>query len=558
MDRRVVSTRRAAMVVAFMTILMFTVVTAPCFGAAAPADTLILVNGDPITTSDFDRMIKDAHASFRAGGGKEASADEMLEDRVNDYLIIQDALTAGYDEDPAFQAMIVEKTREYAIGVYVRDNVALPKTAPSDSVQAYFDRYYWQIHMRRISVRTRDEAEAMRAQIVAGADMEALAREHSLDTKNIKGGLYNLLFWADVENRLRDAVRGLEVGQISAVFPYNDAFSFVRVEKLHPADQANYDRFERSIIPVVHGNLRQRVWDEFLRDQTSKARLGEDMGGLMAIIADSAAVLTGEFLIDQPEFVFEIEGGSGVTGTALRRAVSHEAMQNALAPFGHHLTKARHDLTNELVLGSLAEAAGYYDNDEVLALVDQEWEKDLIARYLDDAITSKITFKREEFEALYEQNTELMRGPEEVRIDVMIFEEAEKATEAAERLSDGADFGYIYEQYNPGQEMALGNSAFIELTELSKPFRDALEGLKVGESSSAMEMPMGYLIVRLSGRRPGVVPPIEAVEMDLRRSLLKINFDRDLKKHLSILREHSEIQWWPERIESYLSPAKDG
>jgi len=558
MDPRIVRTRLRPLGSLLAVALILTAAAPLCFGADAPVDTLVLVNGDPITTLDFDTLIMAAHADFRAGDRSEASATQILDKRVNDYLLIQDAMAAGYDEEEAFLALIAEKTQEYAIGVYVQDNVDLPASAPADSVRAFFDRYYWQIQLRRISVRTREEAESLRAKVAQGADMEALARELSLDTKNLNGGLYNLLYWADVENRLRDEVRGLKAGDLSAVFPYNDAFTFVRIEKLLPVDEAAFARFERSIIPVVHGQLRQRAWDTFLAEQTAKAQLREDVGGLMAIMADSAVVLTGDFLIEQPGFVFEIEDGDGVTGTALRRAISHEAMQKSLEPFGRHLTTARHDLTSELVLASLAKAAGYYENDEVLAMVEKDWEKELIARYLDDHVTSRIVFKREEFEALYEQNKELMRGPEEVRIDVMIFDDVAEAMEASQRLSEGADFGFIFEQYNEGQEIAVGASPYISINELSKPFRDGLRTLDVGESSSAIEMPMGYMVFRLDARRPGSVPPIEAVEMDLRRALFKRNFDKGLIEHLAILKEGSDITWYPEKIEAYMSPAKEG
>jgi len=558
MDRRSTRENRGLLLSLPAAVLMLIAVAALCVGAEAPPDTLILVNGDPITTADFDRLIMDAHEGFRSGDRSQGTASQLLEKRVNDYLLIQDALAAGYDEEESFQELMAEKTREYAVGVYVRENVELPAAAPADSVRAFFERYYWQIQVRRISVRTYEEAVAVRAQVAGGADMEALARELSLDTKNLKGGLYNMLYWVDVENRIRDAVRGLQAGEISGIFPYNDAYSFVRVEKLLPVHDEAFAKFERSIIPVVHGILRQRVWDDFLREQTAKAQLNENVGALMAIIADSSAVLSGEFLTDQPEYVFEIEGGKGVTGTQLRRAISHEAMQSALEPFGHHLSKARRDLTNELVLGSLAEADGYFVNEEVLALVEQDWEKELIARYLGDHVTAKITFKREEFEALYETNKEQMRGPEEVRLDVMILDEEQSAVEASRRLGEGADFGYIFQQYNPGQEIALGSSAFIKVTELSKPFRDGLAEMEVGDSSAAIEMPMGFMVFRLDARRPGTVPPIEAVEMDIRRALLKLNFDRILAEHLAVLKERSEIQRWPDRIEAYLNPAEEG
>ncbi len=258
-----------------------------CLAAEAVGDTLVLVNGDPITTAELDRMIMAAHADFRGEKQSSVTAEGLLDKRVNDYLIIQDALAAGYDEDEVSQEMIDDKTREYAIGIYVREQVALPESAPADSVRAFFDRFYWRIQLRRLSVRTMAEAEHLRAQVVGGADLDALARELSLDTKKLTGGLGNLMYWADVENRVRDAVRGLDPGQLSPIIPYNDAFAFARVEQLIPVVEEDFARFKPSIIPVVHGILRQRVWDQFLAEQIELAGMAANRPIAVAIKASA-------------------------------------------------------------------------------------------------------------------------------------------------------------------------------------------------------------------------------------------------------------------------------
>lgn len=550
--------RRLWLIAGLVVALALTVGPAVSEAVEAVGDTLVLVNGDPITTVELDRLVMEAHEKFRAGKQESVTAESLLKKRVDDYLIIQDALAAGYDQDEDFQAMIDKKERQYAIGVYVREMVDLPKAAPSDSVRAYFDRYYWRIQMRRLSVRTTAEAEALRKRVADGEDMDALARELSLDSKKLRGGLGNLLYWADVENRVRDAVRGLKPGELSPVFAYNDAFTFIRVEQLLPVDEGDFARLEKSIIPVVHGQLRQRVWDDFLASQVEAAGLSVDVGALMAVVADSAQVLTGDFLKEQPEFVFELADGEGVTGTALRRAISHEAMQKATEPFGHHLARARADLSHELVLASLARAAGYFENEEVQAMVQKDWEKDLIARYLADHVTAKITFKREEFDAMYEENKEKMRGPDEVRLDVMILDDQDEAEAASARLQEGADFGFIFKQYNPEQDLTPGSGEFIAIPELSRPFRDALATMQVGDSSEVIKMPMGYMIFRLDARRPGRIPPLEEVEIDIRRALFKREFDRRLAEHLKILREGSSITWYRERLDAYLAPVGEG
>ena len=70
--------------------------SAPC--APDATATLVLVNGDPITASDLDEMIMGAHKSFDMKAEGSGIVDRLLNRRINDILIIQDALAAGMDE----------------------------------------------------------------------------------------------------------------------------------------------------------------------------------------------------------------------------------------------------------------------------------------------------------------------------------------------------------------------------------------------------------------------------------------------------------------------------
>jgi parvulin-like peptidyl-prolyl isomerase len=495
------------------------------FCATSSADTLVLVNGDPITAGDLDTMIMGAHQTFDMEAEGSGIVARLLKKRTNDLLIIQDALAAGMDEEPELIALMEDRRRSYAIRAYVQDTLVLPASPPADSVMTYFERYYWQIQVRRVSVRTWQEAADLRLAVMGGADMDSLARELSLDTKKLNGGLYNLLYWADLENRIRDQVIDLEVGDYSDIFPYNDAFTFVRVEQRIPVDSSSFSR---------------------------------SMAGLAAVIADSSKVLTGEFLKDDPTPVIQLSGGEAVTGTELRKAVSHEVMQNATAPFSENLNKGRRKMTSELVLGTAARAAGYFEDPQVEALVTKDLEQGLIETYLTDTVASRIKFKRSEFDEFYQENQEKFRGPEEVSLDILILDNQADAEEAARRLADGADFGFIFGEYNPGQEATLGKSRYIKKNQLSKPFRDQLVNMEPGDSSQAVEIPMGWMIFKLVGVRPGAIPPMDAVEMEIRKVIYQRKFNTYLDEHLDLLREHSEILTFDERIEAYILSGEEG
>ncbi len=530
----------------------------PALCTPASADTLVLINGDPITAGDLDEMIMGAHKSFDMSAEGSGIVDRLLTKRTNDILIIQDALAAGMDEEPELVALVEDRRRIYAIRAYVKDNLTLPASPLPDSVMAYFERYYWQIQVRRISMRTWQEAADLRVAVMGGADMDSLAREFSLDTKKMKGGLYNLLYWADLENRIRDQVATLEAGEYSGIFPYNDAFSFVRVEQRIPVDHSAFSRFEKQIAPDVLALTKEQLWDQFVDDLIASMEIEESMAQMAAIIADSSIVLTGEFFREDSTPVIQVSGGGAVTCTELRKAISHEVMQNALAPFSENLNKARRKTTSQLVLAEAARTQGYYVDPMVEALVAKDLDQALIETYLNDTVASRIRFKRTEFEEFYEENQEKFRGPEEVSLDILILDNQADAEEAAKRLAAGADFGFIFSEYNPGQEATFGKSRFIKRDQLSKPFRDQLANMEVGESSQAVEMPMGWMVFKLAGVQPGTLPAMESVEMEIRKVIYQRKFNALLDEHLELLREHSDIQMYDKKIEAYILSGEAG
>ncbi len=523
----------------------------------APSDTLIMVNADPITVADVDDLVLKAHKTGKMEQGGSGLVYRYLEKRINDMLILQDALAAGMDQEPDVLSFVEDKERQYSIQAYVRDHLTLPTTAPEDSVRAFFERFYWQIQIRQLSVRTEQEADDLRAEVLAGADMDSLAQELSLDTKKLRGGLYNLLHWADVENVIRDQVRTLQVGEISPVFPFREAFAFVRVEQRLPVDEEAFAKVQAKISSSVLAILRQRAWDEYVAKILTEVPVTENMDAFFAIASDSASVLKGDFLKENERPALAITNGPMVTEADLRQAISHEAMTDATRPFATIMALARTNKKRELVLGYLADQAGYLDKEDVQKRIDKDWEELLIEKYLNEAVAAKISFKRGEFEEFYQKNLDQFRGPDEVRLEIMILDDEAQAKEASAKLAGGADFSYVFGQYNPGVDFSLGKSSYIKVNQLSQQFRDQLAHMEVGQSSDAVSMPMGWMVFQLADQRSGTPPPLEEVEMDIRKVIYQERFNQAMDQLLEKLKKHSHIVRFENKIDAYFNPAQE-
>jgi len=524
---------------------------------STPTDTLLLVNGDPITAKDLDRLIMDAHKSMNMDEQGGALGSRLIEKRIDDILLIQDALTAGMGEDPAFVAMLARRTSSYLIQQYVKDNFELPKEANPDLVRAYFENFYWRIQYRQMSLRTREEAEAFRTEIAAGADMDSLARENSLDTKNLKGGLHNLLHWIDVPFNFRDAIGNLEPGELTGVFPQNDAFAFLRIEQRLPIHEEYFPDIEKKITAIVYARERQKAWDEFVGDIKNGMPLQEDMAVIGSIMADSSLVLRPEFKREQPEHIIELRNGAGISGTEFRDALAFAYKNDTTKSFSHYFSSTRELLTNQLVLAFVAEEAGYGESPEILERENREWEKAILELYLDETVANGIRFNQAEFQEFYDQNKEKFRGPDEVRLDILILKTEEEAVNVSTRLKAGADFGRIFSEFNHGQELAPARPKFIKETELSDAIRKEIALIEPGQTSAPIVMGNGFMVFKFDARRPGSIPPLEMVEMEIRRVLFNRKFDAKVQEILEQLRAHSEIIWFDDRLQAYYSAGGD-
>ncbi len=74
-----------------------------------------------------------------------------------------------------------------------------------------------------------EEAEQLRAQVNAGADFAALAREKSVDPTGRDGGHLGKLSIASLRPELRDALQGIKPGQTTAVVRIPTGYAILRV-----------------------------------------------------------------------------------------------------------------------------------------------------------------------------------------------------------------------------------------------------------------------------------------------------------------------------------------
>lgn len=537
----------------FLTILtgMILLVT-PMYANASQDLVLIEVNGEAITSADLERMIVESHATGMSSDRAEGLVPLLLQKAVRDRLILQDAFAMGMGDDPAIAGPIEEEATRKAISLYSRSQVELP-TVSDEEIRQYYEDYYHRVQLRQISFASAEECRSAIRQIESGeVTMGELATRVSLDGLKSRGGLNKDLYWADLDFTLRDACEFLEVGAYSEPFEFNGNWAFVRVESRTPVDDAGFADRSEAIRLTIRNYKYEQVWKEFVTGRMASVEVQVNQELLAGIREDEAMLYRGEFKLGSEAPFLVIDPGHYITDRRFREAMSETAMEMGTSTFEAVLERALDEQKEVLVLALDAEQAGYFEDPEVVEYYQSRLESVVLNAYLKENIADRIVFNRDEYVAFYEEHADEFRGAEEVRMSIMTSDDEALIREAAQRLSEGADFDRVRADVEGRDEKVLAKSAsWSPITVFNDDIVAAASGLEVGQTSAPVKFGRGWLIFRLDGRREGSVPPIEMVDSKIREALYYQEFSELLDEHLARLEEGAVIVRHEDRIRAW-------
>jgi len=230
-----------------------------------------IVNGTPIPMAAYQQQVAQFQAALVQQGLNINSADGqaqlsqmrqlLLDNMIDDQLIAQEAARQGVtvsdaDLDAAMQQLIDAAGGQAAFdqslvaaGQTLDDARNLQRTQMlnnlmRDRVIAAVGNVGDQVHARHILVDSQATADALLAQLQAGADFAQVARQSSQDslTKDNGGDLGWFPRGVLISKEVEDAAFNLQPGQISGVIQSSFGFHIVQVIERDPARQLDQDQ----------------------------------------------------------------------------------------------------------------------------------------------------------------------------------------------------------------------------------------------------------------------------------------------------------------------------
>ena len=228
----------------------------------SPDDSKVLatVNGETITTSDFEDYLRARQTQQAPIPDKDKEKKVVLDEMVNRVLLVQSAVDQKVDHelDVYFQ---IKRQRDNVLAramlrKYLQDN-----PISDEEVQKRYDQEMEkadknEYRARHILVRSEEEAKDILAQLQKGAGFNALAQKHSIDVRSGKQGGDLGWFSQDViVPEFFSAVAAMKKGEVSKEAVKSDfGWHIIKFESSRPRKLPAFEQ--------AKGNIRQLVQQE--------------------------------------------------------------------------------------------------------------------------------------------------------------------------------------------------------------------------------------------------------------------------------------------------------
>jgi peptidyl-prolyl cis-trans isomerase C len=239
---------------------------AACTAPPDDSPVLVIINGKPITQSEFDYRWSELPPSMQARYNSEGGRRKFLDDLISRELLLQEARKLGLDQTPSAIERLERAKEQLALDELMRVAVKTQVDVPKEELESYYAQHQAELHkaeqVRAAHILVRSEAQAkdLKRQIDEGGDFAKLAQRYSLDyaTRNRGGDLGSYRpGWVDPE--VDAALLTLQPGMVSDPVQTASGFHLVKL--------ISREGDESSEATALRERLRQELYAEKSRQR---------------------------------------------------------------------------------------------------------------------------------------------------------------------------------------------------------------------------------------------------------------------------------------------------
>lgn len=290
--------------------------------AGKPDVAVATVDGAPITDAELERRVRRVTGQADVSEAEPTLRASLLDQLVDERILLAEAERRGLSI-PAADVDAKARAEETAMGAeafakmleieglpregfrkQVEDQLLvraiLATVPPPRPIRELDVREYYQAHRaefaapaqyraRLLTVASRPEAEALRAQVAGGADFAALAAAKSVSPEKSRGGDLGFVPEGQLPPEIDRAAQALKPGELSPVFQSPFGFHVLKLEERRPARQQTLDQARGEILRVLNTSRAEQATEAWLADLRAKATVEILDPTLKAAAADGGA-----------------------------------------------------------------------------------------------------------------------------------------------------------------------------------------------------------------------------------------------------------------------------
>ncbi len=273
------STQHSGLRTVYIAVVCAMLAASGCAQASSDeSPVLAVVNGKPITQSEFDVRWAELPESRQARYQREGGKKKFLDDMIARELLLQEARRLGFDQTTEVRERAQRFQEQLALDELMRELAKTHAQVTQDELEDYYMAHSSAVlateHIRaaQIVVPTAVQALEVRKQLEDGADFGKLAQKVSTDqTTKFRGGDLGPYRKGAAPPEIEAAILTQNPGTISEPIKIAAGFALVKVTSRDPLDARSAHVARERLRQELYAEKRRKQFEEFLAALRRKA-----------------------------------------------------------------------------------------------------------------------------------------------------------------------------------------------------------------------------------------------------------------------------------------------
>ncbi len=235
-----------------------------------------IADDEPITKVEVDARIEEIPPLFRQKYETEEGRKELIENMIDEILTVKEAEARKlYLKADVMKQL--ERARRQILSKALYDEITGSITVSDKEIEKYYRKFRdvqfkvpARVTVRRIVVKTREEAEEILDLLKKGAAFDSLAKARSITPDAQNGGFLGVLTKESRPQEIVAAAFKLKEGEISGILDVNGQYTIIKVEKKEPEHYRDLESVRSSIENKLKSQKAKSTWQKFLKDLRKK------------------------------------------------------------------------------------------------------------------------------------------------------------------------------------------------------------------------------------------------------------------------------------------------